>query len=84
MTADKAGVPFAYSVSRRKLLHYSAGIGLAAGLSGPLRAWAQTGAMGTDAAQWTPEYIRSIAGTIEVDTAAPSVPRWCPWIIRAN
>jgi multiple sugar transport system substrate-binding protein len=58
-------------LNRRKLLGYSAGAGLAvAGLSKiPAGALAQED-MGIDPTQWTPEYIKSIAGTIEVDTAA--------------
>jgi multiple sugar transport system substrate-binding protein len=48
-------------LSRRDLLRYSGAAGVAAGLYGPLRAFAQ---------EWTPEYIKSVAGTLEVDTAA--------------
>ncbi len=33
-------------------------------------AGAQSATMGIDPAKWTPEYVASIAGTIEVDTAA--------------
>lgn len=58
------------SINRRKLLGYTAGAGLAAGLGGRFSAFAQESPLGVDPSQWTAEYIRSIAGTIEVDTAA--------------
>jgi multiple sugar transport system substrate-binding protein len=61
------------NLSRRTLLQYAAGTGLAAaGLSSPLLAAAQDSSTktGVDPAIWTPEYITSIAGTLEVDTAA--------------
>ena len=61
------------NLSRRTLLQYAAGTGLAAaGLSSPLLAAAQDSSTktGVDPAIWTPDYITSIAGTIEVDTAA--------------
>ena len=60
-------------LNRRTLLGYSAAAGLAAaGLNRmPQLAAAQSGdEMGIDPSTWTPEYIKSIAGTIEVDTAA--------------
>ena len=57
-------------INRRKLLGYSAAVGVAAGLRGPLSAWAQESPLGVNADEWTPEYISRIAGTIEVDTAA--------------
>jgi multiple sugar transport system substrate-binding protein len=48
-------------LNRRDMLRYSGAAGLALGAYGPLRALAQ---------DWTPDYIKSIAGTLEVDTAA--------------
>ena len=60
----------AFLINRRRLLGYSAAAGLAAGFRGPLSAWAQENPLGVDADGWTPDYIRSIAGTLEVDTAA--------------
>jgi multiple sugar transport system substrate-binding protein len=68
MTKPHADDLFPHAVDRRRFLGYAAGAGaLAAGL-GPLRALAQD--TGIDIANWTPDYISSIAGTIEVDTAA--------------
>ena len=55
-------------LDRRALLGYAAAAGVAAGLPG--EAAAQASQIGIDAAQWTPEYISSIAGTAEYDTAA--------------
>ena len=46
------------------------GAGLAAALGNPLRALADDGAPVIDVSKWSPEYVDSIAGTIEVDTAA--------------
>ena len=57
-------------INRRTLLGYSAALGVAAGLRGPLSAWAQESPLGVNADEWTPDYISSIAGTLEVDTAA--------------
>jgi multiple sugar transport system substrate-binding protein len=59
-----------FHMNRRKLLGYSAAVGVAAGLRGPLSALAQENPLGVNADEWTPEYISSIAGTLEVDTAA--------------
>ncbi len=62
---------FSRSIDRREFLGYTAGAGLlAAGLSAASRAQAQTTQLGVDAASWTPDYISSIAGTVEFDTAA--------------
>jgi multiple sugar transport system substrate-binding protein len=58
------------SLNRRKLLGYTAGAGLAAGIGGRFDAFAQENPLGVDAENWTPEYIESIAGSLEVDTAA--------------
>ena len=52
-------------LNRRMLM---AGVASAALLPG--LAWAQGSKTGVDAATWTPEYISSIAGTAEYDTAA--------------
>jgi len=58
-------------LNRRKFLGYSAAAGAAAaGLSLPQLAAAQDTEMGIDPSTWTPEFITSQAGTIEVDTAA--------------
>ena len=66
MTQDRG--PRTSHVARR-LLSYCAGLALAVGLGNPGAALAQS-APAVDLAKWTPEYIKSIAGTIEVDTAA--------------
>jgi multiple sugar transport system substrate-binding protein len=59
------------AISRHKLLSYTALAGMAAGsLFGPLGAAAQDSKTAVNLATWTPEYIKSIAGTEEVDTAA--------------
>ena len=50
-----------FHLNRRDLLRYSGAAGLTAGVYGPLSALAQ---------EWTPDYIKSVAGTLEVDTAA--------------
>src|SRR5271157_5909171 len=57
-------------IGRRDLVKYSAGAGLlAAGL--PHRSTAAPPiAPAIDSAAWSPEYVRSIAGTLTVDTAA--------------
>ena len=69
MTKFHAGDLFSHPIDRRRFLGYTAGASaLAAGLGGPLGAWAQD--TGIDTSNWTPEYINSIAGTLEVDTAA--------------
>ncbi len=58
-------------LNRRKLLGYSAaGAAAAAGLSMPRLTAAQDTEMGIDPSTWTPEFITSQAGTLEVDTAA--------------
>ena len=55
-------------LDRRQLLATAALGALAAAL--PKAALAQVATMGIDASKWTPEYIASIAGTAEYDTAA--------------
>ena len=57
-------------LNRRQMLGYTAGAGLVAGIGGRFSAFAQENPLGVDASKWTPEYIASIAGTLEVDTAA--------------
>jgi hypothetical protein len=59
--------PGAAGMDRREFLAVTAGV-TAAGFAGG--AWAQGSKTGIDPARWTPEYIRSIAGTAEYDTAA--------------
>jgi len=58
---------FASAIGRRALL---AGAAAAATALPALPARAQTPSAAVDAASWSPAYVRSIAGTIEVDTAA--------------
>ncbi len=72
MTRSRNGDGFSYPIDRRRFLGYSAGAGLAAaGLAhGAHAAGTQFAHFGVDAATWTPDYVTSIAGTIEVDTAA--------------
>jgi len=71
MVEDPArGIPT--GMDRRRFLDLAGGAGLALGLAsggstGPL---AQGSRTGVDATTWTPDYIKSIAGTLEVDTAA--------------
>ena len=55
-------------LNRRQLMAAAALSALAAAL--PKNVFAQATQMGIDASQWTPEYIASIAGTAEYDTAA--------------
>jgi multiple sugar transport system substrate-binding protein len=58
------------AINRRQLLGYTAVAGLLAGeLATPGRAATPSDAA-IDTSNWTPDYIASIAGTIEVDTAA--------------
>lgn len=54
------------AIGRRTLLAGSAAAATAAAL--PAAAQAPSG--GVDATKWSPDYVRSIAGTLEVDTAA--------------
>ncbi len=69
MEKSNNGDGFAHPVDRRTFLGYAAGAGAAAaGLSGP--AFAQGNQTGVDPTKWTPDYISSIAGTAEYDTAA--------------
>ena len=68
MTGQSDRHPVSSGIDRRRALQYSAGLVLAAGALGLRAAQAATG--GIDASKWTPDYIDSIAGTIEVDTAA--------------
>ena len=57
------------SLNRRHLLGWAAA-GLATTSLSPRRSYAAGTAVDLDLSAWTPEYIRSIAGTLEVDTAA--------------
>ncbi len=57
------------SLNRRRMMGYTAGAGLAAGFGRSLPAFGQDSAL-SNPDQWTPDYIESIAGTLEVDTAA--------------
>lgn len=56
-----------FLMDRRRLLGTAAAAGLAASLPGAARAAASSA---LDTSNWTPEYIASIAGTMEIDTAA--------------
>ena len=59
------------AIDRRRFLGYAAGAGLAASaLSTRPAAAAQNTEMGLDTSNWTLDTINSIAGTLEVDTAA--------------
>ena len=62
MTTRDMNVP---AIGRRSVL-----AGAAAGLALPSLGLAQGAAGAIDASQWSPSYVRSIAGTLEVDTAA--------------
>ncbi len=68
MTKSKDKGLFASPVDRRTFMAMTAGAAAAAGLSG--RAYAQGAKTGVDPAKWTPDYIKSIAGTENPDTAA--------------
>ena len=52
-----------------RLLSFCAGMALVAGLGNPGIALAQS-APSVDLSKWSPDYIKSIAGTVKVDTAA--------------
>jgi multiple sugar transport system substrate-binding protein len=69
MTDSKHKDVFSHAVDRRTFLGYAAMAGLAAaGVS--TSALAQGSKTGIDPSKWTPEYVKSIAGTEEYDTAA--------------
>jgi multiple sugar transport system substrate-binding protein len=68
MNRDRGSI--SYTLNRRRLLQYSAAVALAAGFYGAGGALAQSASPGIDITKWTPEYITSIAGTVQVDTAA--------------
>ena len=71
MTRCKDRGLFSRAIDPRKLLTCSAAAALAVGaLVGSLGAFAADNKTGVDASTWTPDYIKSIAGTVEVDTAA--------------
>ena len=55
---------------RRTLMAGAAGLAGAAALRGAAFAQDASQQTGVDPAKWTPEYIQSIAGTLQVDTAA--------------
>ena len=57
-------------IDRRKLLHYGVSVGALAATGLANGALAQGSKTGVDITKWTPEYIKSIAGTEEFDTAA--------------
>ena len=59
--------PGAFPLNRRQLLGSAAAVGLASALGGRLAGAVEPS---IDVNNWTPDYINSIAGTIEVDTAA--------------
>ncbi|MBV9814051.1 MAG: sugar ABC transporter substrate-binding protein [Acetobacteraceae bacterium] len=60
----------AHSIGRRTLLAGTAGAALAAAAGRRARAQGANAHMGIDTSNWTPDYIRSIAGTQTFDTAA--------------
>ena len=63
---ENQGSAFSRTIRRRSLLTYTAAAALVAGgVFGPLGAFAAE----VDLSKWSPEYVRSIAGTEEVDTA---------------
>jgi multiple sugar transport system substrate-binding protein len=73
MATGRGFDPSFQALTRRGLLGCTAGAGagLALGsLGGLCGALAQESPLGIDAATWTPSYIESIAGTLEVDTPA--------------
>ncbi|CAN5582342.1 hypothetical protein BH23CHL4_BH23CHL4_23850 [soil metagenome] len=70
MTIHLPGDKWSLSIDRRKLLGYGAAAGLGAAALRVDGLLAQSSDTGVDAEIWTPEYISSIAGTLEVDTAA--------------
>jgi multiple sugar transport system substrate-binding protein len=57
-------------LGRRGLLKYTAGAGLLAATLPHQSIAASSNAPDIDTAAWSPEYVRSIAGTLTVDTAA--------------
>src|SRR5271168_531310 len=68
--AGAGGVPG--PIGRRSFLGYSAGLAAAGFGAAPAAraATTQYSHFGVDAATWTADYVTSIAGTLEVDTAA--------------
>jgi multiple sugar transport system substrate-binding protein len=64
------GDPDRLPLNRRELLGYSASVALAAALGGTSKAAAAENLSAITQDEWTPEFIDSIAGTIDVDTAA--------------
>jgi multiple sugar transport system substrate-binding protein len=71
MTKSHDGSDTPFGLDRRKFMGAAAAAGLAAWLGDTLAAYADESAKtGVDADTWTPDYIQSIAGTVEVDTAA--------------
>ncbi|HTJ57684.1 MAG TPA: sugar ABC transporter substrate-binding protein [Devosiaceae bacterium] len=67
-SADRDRARFEFN--RRQFLGYSAAAGLAAGWLGSSAGVFADEKTGVDEATWTPDYINSIAGTIDVDTKA--------------
>ena len=71
MTRCKDRGLFSRAIDPRKLLTCSAAAALAVGaLVGSLGAFAPTTRAASIPSTWSPDYVRSIAGTVEVDTAA--------------
>jgi multiple sugar transport system substrate-binding protein len=68
MRDTDSGSDGTHRIDRRTLLGTAAAAALAGALPGS--ASAQGSKTGIDAATWTPQYIASIAGTAEYDTAA--------------
>ena len=69
MTTSRKGKLSAFELNRRKFLGYSAALGAGAWMGSSLDAFADA-KTGVDASTWTPDYIKSIAGTLEIDTKA--------------
>ncbi len=70
MSKNRLVLPYSQPVSRRSLLGYGAAAGMGAAAMRYGGAFAQSSETGVDPDTWTPDYITSQAGTLEVDTAA--------------
>jgi multiple sugar transport system substrate-binding protein len=71
MTHTRGRDPSRYSLTRRQFLGYTAAAGASAAVLGAsLQAMADEAKTGIDLSTWTPDYITSIAGTVDIDTKA--------------